>query len=104
MPIDPSRLGEAYSLLYPDAVFEYEVRDDSDGNGPYLHHFDEDALGPRPTDEQLQAVLDEADAAAIVLEANRDRLAELKVKAITDTLNNDEANEMARLLVKLGII
>lgn len=51
-------IGLVIRHLYPNAdpFSDYLVQDDSDGNGPYLKHWDEAKLGPRPTQAELDAV------------------------------------------------
>lgn len=51
-----TNLGLILSTLYrnADPLRDYRVQDD--GNGPYIAHWDEAKLGPRPTQEELDAV------------------------------------------------
>jgi len=51
-----TNLGLILSTLYrnADPLRDYRVQDD--GNGPYIAEWDEAKLGPRPTQEELDAV------------------------------------------------
>ena len=62
-------LGAILKSLYPNAssLLDYRVQDD--GSGPYIAYWDEAKLGPRPTQEELDAV----DVAKIEHNAGIDR-------------------------------
>jgi len=64
-----NNLGLILRHLYPNAnpLADYRVQDD--GSGPYIAHWDEAKLGPRPTQEELDAV----DVAKIEHNAGIDR-------------------------------
>lgn len=51
-----NNLGQILRHLYPSAnpLADYRIQDD--GSGPYIAHWDEAKLGPRPTQEELAAV------------------------------------------------
>lgn len=52
--------------LFPaaDPLVDFELRDNSDGNGPFIARWDSVKLGAKPTKEALAAVTVEALAAA----------------------------------------
>lgn len=52
--------------LYPNAdpLIDFELRDNSDGKGPFIARWDTAKLGPQPTPAQLSAVTVVADIAA----------------------------------------
>lgn len=46
-------LGTILAALYPNAVTLVDYRVQDDGQGPYIAHWDEIKLGPKPTDVVL---------------------------------------------------
>lgn len=49
---------ESIKYLYPNAypLVDFELRDDSNGAGPYIAKWDESKLGQKPTKAELDAV------------------------------------------------
>lgn len=47
-----------------DFMRDAHLQDDSDGKGPYLKHWDEARLGPRPTQAEIDAAVPFVPAAA----------------------------------------
>lgn len=73
-----NNLGLILSTLYPNAVplVDYRVQDNSDGNGPYIAHWDEAKLGPQPDAATLQA----AEAAALRKAEARKKIADAEAR------------------------
>ena len=61
-------IGSGIDRLFPGAIRRGDavVQDDSDGQGPYIKHWDSDRLGPIPSLEDIKAagLLAEQEAAA----------------------------------------
>lgn len=51
-----NNLGQILRHLYPSANPLADFRVQDDGSGPYIAHWDEAKLGPRPTQEELDSV------------------------------------------------
>lgn len=64
-----TNLGLILSTLYRNADPLRDCRIQDDGSGPYIAHWDEAKLGPRPTQEELDSV----DVAKIEHNAGIDR-------------------------------
>lgn len=91
-------LGTIIAAQFPDADprNDYRIEDHSDGEGPFIAHWDEEKLGPVPTPKQIDKWQEEYDPAkatgrlrAEVLEADpahRDFVAKLR---------NSTADELA---------
>lgn len=60
-------LFDAVMSLYPTAVpgVDFELRDDSDGQGPQIVRWDADKLGKQPTAKEIQAASDAYDSAHV---------------------------------------
>jgi hypothetical protein len=58
-------LNQIIQYLYPEAkpLQDYTLQDNSDGRGPFIAHWDEQKLGPRPSLESLALKESEAVAA-----------------------------------------
>ena len=75
-----------------DEMLNYDIRDDSDGNGPYLDVWNVDGVA-KPTDEQLAAFETQADEWEANALNHEDLKASAKAKLIAgEPLTEEEAD------------
>lgn len=105
------RLGEIIVFLYPNAQprKDFDVRDESDGNGPYIYEWNvKDEQGndvPEPSEEELHAAWDElqkqpSKPTEKTAEVERDNAILLTQIAEMTAQNEQQAGDMAFILMR----